>query len=334
MTDATLAMNARALKEKRELSFAQKGLFVGAQSGFLWGLAGVLMGVALGKGPMTLGKTIFTAPLVGVVLHDFFASIGVFVYNWKTGRSKEIFRSLRTRPGWIVCLAAIFGGPVAMSGYLLGIDMAGPAYAMGISALFPVFGAVMAQLFLKEKISRQAWIGIMLCVVGSIVLGYTPPESGANPHFYLGIGLALVAALGWGIEGVIATFGMDMVDSTVAINLRETTSWVTTLVLVLPFVSGLPLLGQAIRSPSVLGIIALAGLVGGFSYLFYYKSFNMCGVGRSMALNMTYVIWGVILSFFFTDTAITTTLVTGSVLITLGGILVVANPKELLNLRG
>ena len=45
-------------------------------------------------------------------------------------------------------------------------------------------------------------------MVGSIVLGYTPPESGANPHFYLGIGLALVAALGWGIEGVIATFGM------------------------------------------------------------------------------------------------------------------------------
>ena len=334
MGNAVVTTTIRAAKEKQELSFAQKGLFVAMVSGLLWGLAGVLLGIGLTKGPMTLGKTIFAAPLVGVVLHDFFAAVSVFCYNCGTGRFKEILRSLRTKMGLIVCVAALFGGPLAMSGYLLGIEFAGATYAMGISALYPVVGAIMAQISLKEKITRQAWIGIMLCVVGAAVISYIPPEAGTKPHFYLGIGLALLAAFGWGIEGVIATFGMDMVDSNVAILIRQTTSCLTTFVLVLPFVSGIPLLFEAIRSPEVIGVIALAGMAGGFSYLYWYKAYSMCGVGRTMALNITYVLWGVVFTFLLSDAAITTALVAGAVLITIGAILVVANPKDLINLRG
>ena len=51
-----------------------------------------------------------------------------------------------------------------------------------------------------------------------------------------------------------------MVDSNVAILIRQTTSCLTTFVLVLPFVSGIPLLFEAIRSPAVIGVIALAGM--------------------------------------------------------------------------
>ena len=39
----------------------------------------------------------------------------------------------------------------------------------------------------------------------------------------LGIILAIVAAFGWGLEGVIAGFGTSMIDSEIGIAIRQTT---------------------------------------------------------------------------------------------------------------
>lgn len=205
---------------------------------------------------------------------------------------------------------------------------------MGISAMYPVIGAIMAQIFLNEKITARAWLGILFCVAGSVVLSYTAPEASVKPYFYLGVGISLLAAFGWGIEGVIATFGMDMVDSSVAITIRQATSCITTSLFILPFVSGLPLLAETFAAPQVLWIIALAGIAGGFSLLFWYRAYSMCGVGRTMSLNVTYVLWGVVFAFWLTDAQITRTLVVGACMITFGAVLVVANPNELLKLRG
>lgn len=320
-------------REALELSYAKKGLLTALASGVLWGLDGVLLGLALAMAPFTAGATIYTAPLVGAALHDGFAGFYLLIYNVATGRWRELLRTLRTRPGMMVCLAAVFGGPLAMGGYLLGIQFAGPAYAMGISALYPVVGAILAQIFLKEKITRRVWLGIAACVIGAIVIGYVPPEGDSHPYFYLGLGLALFAALGWGIEGVLSTFGMEMVDSDVAINLREATSCVVSLVAILPLIGGLVMFGEALLTPASLGVLAIAALVGAVSYLFWYRAFSMCGVSRTMSLNITYSLWGIVFSYFFTDIAITPNLVVGALIITLGSILVVANPKEIVNLR-
>ena len=283
--------------------------------------------------PFTGGTSIYAGGLVGGVLHDGFAGLWLLIYNIMTGRSKEVFRSLNTWPGKLVCIAAVFGGPLAMGGYLLGIKFAGAAYAMGISALYPVVGAVLAQIVLKERITPRVWIGILACVIGAFIMGYAPPEGDAMPNFYLGLGCAAVAAFGWGVEGVLSTYGMDMVDPAVAINLREATSSIVSIVFVLPFVAGLPMLIEAFSHFDSLWLLAIAGLVGGASYLCWYRGFSMCGVGRTMALNITYAIWGLVFSYFMTDVELTANLVVGALVITAGAILIVANPKEILNLR-
>jgi drug/metabolite transporter (DMT)-like permease len=306
----------------------KKGLMWATVSALFWGLGGVLLSLGLGRAPFAAGATFATGALVGGALNDGLGGIYLFIFNLATGRRSELFHTLKTWPGMLVCIAALFGGPLAMGGYLMGIRLAGPCYAMGISALYPVIGSLLAMVILKETLLPRAWLGITCCTIGAITMGYVPPGGDTYPHFHLGLGLGLLAALGWGIEGVIATWGMEMVDPAVAITIRQATSSFVSLVAVFPLIAGFPMLALALTTFSSLWIMASAALVGATSYLCWYRSFSMFGVGRTMALNMTYPIWGIIFSFFFTPVRISANLLVGAAVITFGSILVVTSPRE------
>ncbi|MBF0208395.1 MAG: DMT family transporter [Oligoflexia bacterium] len=322
-----------ALKQRQQLSYAKKGLLFGILSGVFWGLDGVLLGISIAMVPFSdTSLAIYLAPLVGACMHDGFAAFWLFLYNLFTGRSRELLRTLRSRSGIIVAFAALLGGPFAMSGYLLGIQLAGTAHTLAITAMYPALGTVFAMIFLKERVSLRAWIGIVTCILGSFIVGYTPPAGDAHPHFYWGIAFALLPTIGWSLEGVISTYVMDLLDPQVAINIRQGTSFFVYLVGVLPMIGGLLLFKEALILPSA-QMLLLTALAGSVSYLFWYKAMNMTGVGRAMALNITYALWSIIFGYFLTDLKLTTPLVCGAVTITLGALLVLANPKELVNLR-
>ena len=75
-------------------------------------------------------------------MHDGLPAYG-YHYQCFTGRWREYARTLRTKPGMIVCLGALCGGPVGMAGYLVGISLATPTYALAISATYPALGAIL-----------------------------------------------------------------------------------------------------------------------------------------------------------------------------------------------
>lgn len=325
------AVRAKQMLEARELSHAKRGIGWGILSGATWGLDGVILGIGTAMAPFTGGASLYAAPLAGAALHDGFAGFFLFFYNLFTGKWREYIRTLATKPGLIVCLAALFGGPIGMAGYVLGINMAGASYALPITAMYPAIGAIMAVFILKERISWRTWLGIVLCIAGAIIVGYAPPE-GSSPYFHLGIGLSLLACLGWGMEGVLSTYGMDMVDPDIAIGIREATSFVVYLVAILPLAAGLPIFFAAFGAKS-LWIVALAGFFGGLSYLAWYRALNMTGVGRAMTFNISYALWGVFFGWLITKTPVTPALLGGAVLIFCGTVLATTNPRELLNLR-
>ncbi|MCO5387349.1 DMT family transporter [Desulfosporosinus sp.] len=328
------AKNVQVMQTAQELGHAKKGLVYGVISGATWGLDGVILGMALAMAPFTGGATlsVYAGSLAGAAMHDGFAGFWLFFYNLFTGRASEYFRTLRTRPGKVVVLAALFGGPIAMSGYLLGINMAGASYALAITAMYPAVGAILAVFVLKEKIIPRVWAGIILCVGGAVVVGYVPP-AGDFPDFYLGLAFSLLATLGWGMEGVLSTYGMDMADPDIAIGIREATSFFVYLIGILPIAAGVVVFWDAFKEVSVY-YVAGAGALGALSYVCWYRALNMTGVGRAMALNVTYALWAVFFSWLLIPGfKLTVTLVVGAVIITLGTILVTANPKELLKLR-
>lgn len=336
---------------KHELSYAKRGLGWGIVSGATWGLDGVLLTIAGYMAPFWLDDysvaLVIVACLASAAMHDLFAGGWVAIYNALTGRWREYARSLKTKPGKIVLLAALFGGPIGMGGYLIGLNLAGATYALAISACYPALGAILGVFVLKERITPRVWVGIIACMVGAFIVSYSPPEgTSAFPYFKLGILFSILPAIGWACEGVISTYGMDMVDSDIALGMREAFSGLVLLIIVVP-VAGL-LLGTGLAGWNIFGgafkagvpmlWVAAAGMAGGLSYVAWYKALNMTGVGRAMAFNVTYALWSIPWGLLFAklglyEYVVTGQAVFGAAVITVGTILVVANPKELLKLR-
>ncbi len=331
--NSTVELRAKAQQKALDLrvSHAKQGLVWALGSGITWGMNGIILGIALAMAPFVGVVSLYAAPLVGATLNEGGGSLLLFFYNLFSGKFLEYGRTLRTKPGMLVCLGALCAGPIAMSGYLVGINMAGPMYTLAITTAFPAVGAIFAAIFLKEKIMSRVWFGIILTVVGAIVVGYAPP-TGNFPHFYLGLIFATLATFGWAAEGVIATYGMDMVDPEVSSGIREATSFVVYLVAIIPLFGALSLFGRVFVHASLWWLL-LAGVISGMSYLCYYKGLNMTGAARTTGLNITYALWGVFFGWLIMHSPMTPTLIAGSVIITLGAVLIVANPKELINIR-
>ena len=314
------ARSSTGLPDVRQ-TLPRSGFVWAVLSGVFWGADGVVLGVALAMAPF-VGAAALIAPLAVAALHDGLASIWMLAFNAATGRLGSLPRSLLSRHGLVLCAAAVIGGPIAMSGYLFGIKYAGPAYTLALSATYPAVGAVLSRVFLHEVVTRRGWIGIAFTIAGAVVVTYTPP-AGDAPLFYLGVCLAAVATLGWGIEGVLAIHAMKAIEPVVAGTLRMATSFVVYITVVLPLVGGLGVFVAAFGGAS-LWVVLAAAAAGAASYLAYYAANHLVGASRAMPLNSLYAIWAIIFSVVLTGLHPTVQLVIG-VLITFGGAIIVVS---------
>ncbi|PJJ30714.1 DMT family transporter [Lacrimispora celerecrescens] len=307
--------------------FKAIGVTTGLISGLMYGLYTTFVLIAGYYKPLAGAVGLFAAPYVTSGLNDLFAGIWLTAYNVKTGRIREIGRSLRLFPGKIILIGSLVGGPIASGAYLMGLAMAG-AYAIPISAMYILFGALFARIFLKQKIVPRVGIGMVICVVGAIVINWVKPEGSTN--FTLGIICAFVAAIGWALEGVFAAYGSAMLDTDVVINIRQLLSGIVDLVVILPMVGGMGLLKDTLFSMPPVMWLLVSGLCAAISYLCWYKSNSTIGCAMGMSLNITYAFWGVLFCILFLKQPLTPTIIIGSIIIILGAVLVSVDPFELL----
>ena len=266
----------------------------GIGSGALWGLDTVILAIALALNPFA---TDAHASLVSAALHDAICALILLVFMAVRGRLKDTWRAVHTRSGRAVMVAALLGGPIGMSGYLLAIDQIGAGYTAIISTFYPALGTALAVAVLKERMRPRQVIALAVAIGAIIATSYTSTSvSGSALWGVLG---ALAAVAGWGCEAVILAWGMrdDAVDNEPALQIRETTSGLTYLVLVVPLGGALSSTGQALTSPGAMGLVALAAAAGTASYLFYYKAIDLLGAARAMALNISYSAWAVLFAF-------------------------------------
>ena len=267
----------------------------GIGSGALWGLDTVILALALALNPFATDDA--HASLVSAALHDAICALILLIFMAVRGRLKDTWRAVHTRSGRAVMVAALLGGPIGMSGYLLAIDQIGAGYTAIISTFYPALGTALAVAVLKERMRPRQVIALAVAIGAIIATSYTSTSvSGSALWGVLG---ALAAVAGWGCEAVILAWGMrdDAVDNETALQIRETTSGLTYLVLVVPLGGALSSTGQALTSPGAMGLVALAAAAGTASYLFYYKAIDLLGAARAMALNISYSAWAVLFAF-------------------------------------
>lgn len=132
--------------------------------------------------------------------------------------------------------------------------------------------------------------------------------------------------VGWGSEAVLLAWGMrdDTVDNETALHIRQTTSGLTYLIIVIPVSGALHFAAGATISTAT-AIIALAALTGAASYLFYYKAIDTIGASRGMALNISYAAWAVIFALVLQGT-VPTSLQVVCCIVALTGTVLAASP--------
>ncbi|MDO5517156.1 MAG: EamA family transporter, partial [Clostridium sp.] len=113
----------------------------GISSALCWGLDTVLMGIVLAMAPFLPKEAVFLAPFVTAFFHDTFSAIWTFIYLGIKKQWKNLFKAMKTKSALCVVVAALMGGPVGMTGYLLAVKLIGPSYTAIISSLYPAVGA-------------------------------------------------------------------------------------------------------------------------------------------------------------------------------------------------
>ena len=134
-------------------------MIAGIIAGVTWAIETTVLGIALAMSPfVSTEQAVFLAPFVSTFIHDAFSAIWACVYNGVRGNLPDVVKALKTKSGWFVSLAAVIGGPVGMTGYVLAVANMGASIGAVASAVFPAIGSVLAYFFLKEKMQWYRWI--------------------------------------------------------------------------------------------------------------------------------------------------------------------------------
>ena len=308
----------------------------GVNAGITWALETLILGIALKMARfISTQEAITLAPFVSTFIHDGFSAIWATLYNSLRGNEREVRKILKTQSGKFVILAAIIGGPVGMTGYVLTVNNLGPSIGAVASAIFPAVGAVLAYFFLKEKMEWYQWMFLVITLLG--VYGLSNSSTLNVRNLSLGLIGIIMCTFGWGIEAVILAKSLknDDVKDTYALQIRQTTSAIVYGGIILPIINGWPLVISLFTNPKteeVVLVIALAGLFATISYLFYYKAISKIGPSKAMALDVTYAAWAVIFTvLFFHDVhIITKSTIVCTAVVLVCGILSATDYRELI----
>lgn len=303
----------------------RKGYAAGVGSGITWGLDAVLLGLVMAMSPFVENPILLIGgALICSMLHDVFASIWMVLIMGMKGEMKNFPKAIYSKDGFYCILGALFGGPLAMTFYLMAIAKGGPALAATVTACYPLLGSVLAIIILKEKIQLRGWLGLLICVAGIVWIGYSPEKS-ESVNVSQGVLFSLIAAIGWATEAVICGYGMKggIVKPQMALLLREITSGTAYIFIVAPLMLGgvdsvLDGVSAVFNSFPCWSLIALTAFVGMSSFFLWYTSIDLVGAAKALCFNVTYSFWAVVFTFIFIGSQLSWNIVIGSLLIISG----------------
>ncbi|MBW4568599.1 MAG: DMT family transporter [Tolypothrix carrinoi HA7290-LM1] len=120
---------------------------------------------------------------------------------------REFFPILTIVPLSLLLLSGIVGIGLGDLAFLAAINSFGARRTLLMGTLAPPMTAIIAQIFLQEKLNVNAWCGILLTIVGvAWVVTERLPDSSGNSSTQLsrGIGFGLLAAIANAIGGVLS----------------------------------------------------------------------------------------------------------------------------------
>ena len=335
------------LKRRLQRSYFVKGITIATISGMCYGLYSAFITRGMGTGiwgdwygAHETGIMVLLLGALGSALNDSVSAVWCVLIAGVKGKLGDFVRCLRSKPGRVMILCALAGGPVASTAYIVALQMAG-SVIIPITALCPAIGAILGRLIFRQALTPRMLVGVFVCVGASIMIGSVSFGGEAAPGVLAGCLIALVAAFGWGVEGCIAGFGTTLIDYEIGITIRQTTSGLSNLMILVPIISLLAgnigyatefVSGAFSDGPAMLFFV-ISGFCALFAFSLWYKGNSMCGAALGMACNGAYSFWGpffcwIVLGLFFKEDGwmLAPIVWVGAVVMFFGILLIAVNP--------
>ncbi len=187
------------------------------------------------------------------------------------------------------------------------------AEATVLQYLHPVFTAVLAVIFLKEKVQRSTLLCIVVSLLGLGVMvspniQFSGSELSNMPYSWLSIGAAVLGAFGSAVAYVLVKTLTKTEDSSV-------------IIFYFPFVSlpiAIVLLGSDFVMPSLpaLGLLLLVGIFTQVGQVGLTKALHSADANKATAYAYVQVVFSVLIGWFwFSEVPLITTLIGGALVI-------------------
>ena len=151
-----ISISTQALKYRMFTNFFRKGIIIAVLSGMCYGLYTAFITLGMSKGvwddwygdneaALSLFVITYVLASLGAAVNDTMSAIwasGIAIVKGKIG---DFFRCFFTRPGRMMILAALAGGPIAGTAYVAGLQLAG-SIIVPITALCPAIGAILSRI--------------------------------------------------------------------------------------------------------------------------------------------------------------------------------------------
>jgi drug/metabolite transporter (DMT)-like permease len=314
--------------------------------GYLWGIIGAIMwggmyipSVVVWKlpdysNPIFPGGVgnIFLA-LIAICFGSSLMKVLVTLFYWDLGEGKlsDVPKALtHWKISKVLLLSSILAGPLGVAGYNLAVGLSGGSFAAAASLLAGVFSGLACNIFLKEKLSRNAIIGMLVIVLGGVFI-FNPyaliDELATNKGSlaYIGYLGGLISAIFWGVEGAFVSKVTDFYDYSMSMTCRAIFEFLGWIFIMIPIVSlfygldsVLAVMAHVYIHPAFWIWEVFYVFTGFSSYVGMYRSFPLIGGGRGMTMVMLYVIPGFIMLSVFLGEIIHWWIIVGAIL-SIGG---------------
>jgi len=222
-------------------------------------------------------------------------------------------KSLRVTKPRIAWARTLFGTAALLSTfYALSADEVPVGDVVTLSAMSPIFIALLSPLLLGERVGRRIWFAIPLAFLGVAVV--------VQPTFHIAPTVAGVATL----AAVLAALAM--------ISLRRMGSGESSEAIVFHFSSFAALIAGLIalpdfRVPDGAGLLALfgTGLVGGLAQLALTRAYALDRAARLSAISYLGIVFTELLAALFLGETIARMQGIGSILVIAAGLIVAAS---------
>ncbi len=354
MVEGTKNLAAIQAKNKLTSDFRKKGIMIALLSGLLYGFYSAFLCLGLAKGVwvdwygantagLSAFAVIYLLGALGAATNDTMSALWALGIAGVRGRIVDFFRCIKAKPGMVMAAAAVIGGPIATTAFVIGITKAGPI-AGPISALCPAVGAILGKLWFKQELSPRMILGIAICVSATFLIGTVNLTGDVPDGMATGIFFAFIAALAWGFEGCVCGYGTSMIDSEIGITIRQVTSGLSNLIILIPIIglmsvsetSTFSIVAQAFTDGTSMIWFVVSGLCAYLSFMFWYKGNSMCGAALGMSCNGTFSFWipfcyWLVLGVIFNmDTPVITPIEwVGAIIMVVGIFIIALNPLDL-----